>query len=129
MDGIVYDFSALSRKRANNVDLKIAKANQTVSTVLIVPVSAKEAAAFDKAWEEMSADPGMFNILGWNCATHASNAFRRAGILSGGIPGLDTPDNLYKQLCVEKGGKVTSVSGYVGFSSSGARYVLNIEDA
>ncbi|QDF98091.1 hypothetical protein CJ010_16880 [Azoarcus sp. DD4] len=128
MTGVVYDFAGLSRARGNYVDARIARGTGTVSTVLLVQVSAAEAAAFDKAWADMMADPGMFNIVGWNCATHASQAFRKAGILSAGIPGLDTPDNLYKQICIEKAGKVSAAYGYVGFSAFGAGYMMTVED-
>jgi hypothetical protein len=129
MTGVVYDLSALARKRANYVDLSTAKATGTISTVLLVQVSISEGKAFDKAWSDISKDPGSFQILGWNCSTHASQAFKKAGILSGGIPGLDTPNNLYEQLCFEKRGKVSTASGYVGFSSSGAGCVVTIEPA
>jgi hypothetical protein len=127
MAGAVYDFAGFSRKRANYVDISIARGTGTISTVLFVQVSHKEARAFDKAWADMAADPGSFNLLGWNCATHASKAFQRARILSGGIPGLDTPNNLYSQLCFEKAGKVSVASGYVGFSPFGSGYMLEIE--
>lgn len=127
MDGIVYDYSALSRKRANYVNAGVAKGTGTISTILCVQVSSAEALAFDKAWVDMAADPGSFHILGWNCSTHASSAFKSAGILAGGIPGLDTPDNLYRQLCVEKAGKVSVISGYVGFSASGSGYLVTVE--
>jgi len=127
MTGVVYDQAGLARNRANYVDAAVAKATKTVSTVLLVQVSAAEAALFDGAWLDMTKDPGSFQLLGWNCSTHASQAFRKAGILSAGIPGLDTPNNLYKQLCVEKQGKVSVASGYVGFSSFGSGYMLIVE--
>lgn len=127
MSGVVYDASSLARKRAPYVDLGIAKGTNTISTVLLVQVSASEALAFDKAWSGMATDPGSFQILGWNCSTHASQAFKKAGVLSGGIPGLDTPNNIYKQLCFEKKGKVSMASGYVGFSASGSGYIVTIE--
>lgn len=127
MNGIVYDYSTLSRKRAPYVDAGIAKSTGVISTVLFVPVSAAEASAFDKAWTDMASDPGSFHILGWNCSTHACSAFQKAGILAGGIPGLDTPDNLYRQLCFEKAGKLSVISGYVGFSAFGKGYLLTVD--
>ncbi|MBP7790634.1 MAG: hypothetical protein KA024_02290 [Zoogloea sp.] len=127
MTGVVYDYSSLSRIRANYVDAMIARGTRTISTVLFIMTSASEALAFDKAWSDLTKDPGLFNILGWNCATHASSAFRSAGILSGGIPGLDTPNNLYLQLCREKAGKVSIASGYVGFSKYMSGYMLTVD--
>jgi hypothetical protein len=127
LTGVVYDFAALSRKRAPYVDASIAKGSGVVSTVLFIQVSAAEAKAFDKAWADMAADPGSFQILGWNCSSHASQAFQKAGILAGGIPGLDTPNNVYLQLCTEKAGKVSVASGYVGFSAFGSGYMMMID--
>ena len=127
MTGVVYDYSGLSRARAPYVDAAIARGTGTISTVLFIQVSTTEASVFDKAWADMTSDPGSFQILGWNCSTHASSAFRKAGILAGGIPGLDTPDNLYRQLCVEKAGKVSVISGYVGFSAFGSGYMLTVD--
>jgi hypothetical protein len=128
MSGVVWDNVALSRKRANYVDLAVARTNKTISTVLFVRVSIKEAKAFDTAWADMATDPGSFQILGWNCSTHASSAFRKAGILSGGIPGLDTPNNLYLQLCREKKHKATYRTGYVGFSPYNSGWLLTVEE-
>ena len=129
MAGVVYDMEKLRQHRPYYVDLGMARGYGVVSTVLFVQVSAAEAMAFDKAWAEMARDPGSFQIVGWNCSTHASQAFRKAGILSGGIPGLDTPNNLYLQLVRERAGKTTSASGYVGFKASGAGYMLTIDPA
>ncbi len=126
MQGVVYDLQALSRKRAPYVDGKIAQAMGVKSTVLFVPVSAAEALAFDAAWAAIGKAPGSFQILGGNCSTHASQAFRKAGLLSGGIPGLDTPNHLYQQLCFEKAGKVSTISGYVGFTAHGKGYMLSV---
>lgn len=129
MTGVVYDATSLARHRANYVDLGVAQATKTVSAVLLVQVSTAEATAFDQAWADMTASPGSFHLLGWNCSTHASQAFRKSGILSGGIPGLDTPNNLYKQLCFEKRGKVSLICGYVGFSKGGAGWIMMVEPA
>ncbi|MGH9887936.1 MAG: hypothetical protein ACREBE_20555 [bacterium] len=128
MTGVVFDFAEMRRRRANYADLSVARATGTISTALIVTVSASEARAFDQAWADMTASPGSFQILGWNCSTHASQVFVRSGILSSGIPGLDTPNNLYLQLCAEKGSKVSAVSGYIGFSAFGTGYMMTVEE-
>lgn len=127
MAGIVYDLDLLKRNRPFYVDVGMARGYGVISTVLFVQVSPAEATAFDKAWADMASNPGSFQIVGWNCSTHASKAFRQAGILSGGIPGLDTPNNLYRQLSKERAGKVTSVSGYVGFNQTGGRFIMAID--
>jgi len=127
MAGVVYDFDKLRQNRPFYVELAQAKGYNLVSTVLFVQVTASEAKAFDDAWAGLTKSPGSFQLLGWNCSTHASQAFRASGILSGGIPGLDTPDNLYKQLCKERAGKVVSVSGYVGFARSGSGFMMTVD--
>jgi hypothetical protein len=66
-------------------------------------------------------------LLGGNCSSHASDAFINAGILGAGIPALDTPDNLYRQICREKKGKCSVLSGYVGFSALGPGYVMLVD--
>lgn len=127
MAGAVYDIDKLRQNRPYYVDLGMARGYGVISTVLFVQCSATEAKAFDKAWADMTQSPGSFQILGWNCSTHASQAFRTSGILSGGIPGLDTPNNLYKQLCAVRAGKVSSASGYIGFSATGTGFMMTID--
>jgi hypothetical protein len=55
-------------------------------------------------------------LLGNNCSTHASDAFIAAGITNKGIPGLDTPNNLFKQLVAIRK-KAKSYSGHIGFKA------------
>jgi len=114
MKGVVYTHQEFERKRPFYVNLKLAQSARVVSTVLIVEVSATEAKAFDKAWEELKKKPVAFHILGGNCSTRASSTFIAAGILKNGIPGIDTPDSLYSQLMKKR--KCTSISGLIGFS-------------
>lgn len=85
--------------------------------MLLIQVDQKSADAFKAAWDRMRKSPGKFNIVGGNCATHASAAFIDAGVLSKTIPWLDTPDNLYGQLVdTLPAARLTSYSGYVGFT-------------
>jgi hypothetical protein len=117
MDGIVYDYPLFQRYRPQYVDQAMAISRRVVSTVLIIEVDKATADKFDDAWSKMKSSPGGFDILGNNCATHASKAFIAAGVLDSTIPWMDTPDNLYDQL-VDKvpAGKRTSYTGYVGFT-------------
>jgi len=119
MNGTVYDMDELRIHRRYYVDMTDALAYGVVSTVLVVPVSKKQAAEFDKYWSNLDKSPGSFNLLGGNCSTHASDGFITAGILTDGIPGLDTPDNLYEQLVKTFGSKATSHTGYIGFTKIG----------
>jgi len=116
LSGVMADYSWFLSHRPHYVTLAIAKKYGVVSTVLTVEVSAVEAGAFAGYWSALALSPGTFHILGNNCSTHASDAFVTAGILPGGIPGLDTPNNLYNQLVAAKGGTAKSFSGFVGFT-------------
>lgn len=123
MKGIVYDYPAFQRKRPFYVDLKQAQTARVISTVLLVDVTTAEARAFDKQWHDLAKKPGDFHILGGNCSTRASSTFVGSGILKDGIPGLDTPDNLYAQLAKKRTCK--SITGFLGFvPASGGGYEM-----
>jgi len=125
--GEVYDLGTFTRKRPYYVDASIARAYQLISTALVVRVTSAQASSFDDDWDQLTKDPGTFRLLGKNCSTRASGAFRHAGILQSGIPGLDTPDNLYRQLVAQRGDLCSSYSGYVGFTSAGGASFMHIE--
>jgi hypothetical protein len=115
MKGMVADYSVYQRIRPAYVDLLLAKQAGVISTVLVVKVSEKEAHLFAEYWHKLGKHPDYFSLLGNNCSTHASEAFIHAGVVSRGIPGLDTPNNLYKQLHHLKGRHMRSYSGFLGF--------------
>lgn len=115
MKGAVYDYFGMARNRSKYMAVQIAQKEGVPSTVLLVPATPKQAAAFDGYWRGLELAPGRFSLLGRNCSSRASAAFVAAGMLPGGIPGLDTPDNLYDQLARTYGTRATSLSGYVGF--------------
>jgi hypothetical protein len=98
MNGVVYDYALFQRHRPQYVDLNMAVSRRVVSTVLMIEVDRTTANKFDEAWWRMRTNPGSFDIVGNNCATHASAAFIYAGLVTSGIPWMDTPDNLYGQL-------------------------------
>ncbi|ARU55601.1 hypothetical protein OLMES_1526 [Oleiphilus messinensis] len=62
-----------------------------VSTLILITVTPTQSSLFDQAWKNLKLSPGSFNLLGGNCSIHTSIAFVEANIVSGGIPGLDTP--------------------------------------
>lgn len=126
--GAVYDMNAFNIHRPYYVDASVARAYKALSTVLTVTVSSGEAKKFDEYWASLAKDPGTFSLLGRNCSTRASGAFAHSGILSGGIPGLDTPDNLYQQLVAERADRCASYSGYVGFQMAGNGMSVIVED-
>jgi len=83
---------------------------------------------FSKYWQNLKLKPGATNILGGNCSTHAAEAFKSASIISSGIPGLDTPDNVYKQIKSLYLKKVHIYSGNVGANPlPGKSYELVVE--
>lgn len=125
MAGVVYDYRSMLVHRPYYVDAALAARYGVHSTILLVRVSGTEAALFDAAWARMLASPGGFSIVGNNCSTHAASAFKAAGIVSGGIPGLDTPDHLYDQLYALP--RATPVySGFIGFTPAGAGFTVSV---
>ena len=83
---------------------------------------------FTEYWNKLKLNPGGFFLIGANCSTNASAAFVYAKLLPNGIPGLDTPDKLYRQLTAELPGRTKSYSGYLGFTpKTGGGYSVLIE--
>lgn len=127
MRGTVYDMEKLSQNRPYYIDGALAKGSGVISGVLAIQVGEVAAKAFDAAWDEVSKNPPSFWLAGANCSTRAAGVFKTAGILVGGIPGLDTPNNLFKQLATVHAGKCWSYFGYVGFQKSNSGYRVTIE--
>lgn len=128
VDGKVYGLEEFRKNRPFYIDWKKAKAYNVVSTALVVTVSSNEAQKFDAYWDQLTKDPGTFRLIGKNCSTRASGAFRHAGILAGGIPGMDTPNNLYKQIKAEVPHRCHSYSGYIGVELVGNHLCMRVEE-
>jgi len=126
--GEVYDMDGFKKNRPYYVDAALARGYGVVSTALVVSVSSSQAERFDDYWSRLTDDPGTFRLLGKNCSTRASGAFRHAGILAAGIPGLDTPNNLYKQIVTQRQDICNSYSGYIGFTTIGSNMAMVVED-
>jgi hypothetical protein len=128
MKGNVAYHADMKRIRPMYIDSDLAKKYKVKSTVLLLQVSPTQAKLFSKYWAQLKLNPGAFNLLGGNCSTHASEAFMAAHIVSSGIPGLDTPNNLYKQLKEKYPAKSRIFSGYIGAKHiSGEKYDLVVE--
>lgn len=125
--GEVYDLNGFNQHRPYYVDAAIARTYGVVSTALVVRVTDPQASSFDDYWNQLAKDPGTFRLLGKNCSTRASGAFRHAGILASEIPGLDTPNNLYRQLVKQRKDLCESYTGYIGFTSAGNARFMHIE--
>jgi hypothetical protein len=91
-----------------------------ISAVLLVPATLNEQMKFKSFWTNKNLHPGKFHLLGKNCSTTSSLAFEHAGILTTGIPGLDTPDNLFRHLARIR--PSTAHYGYLGFEAVGSGY-------
>ena len=125
MDGAVYDYSAMAAERPAYIDIEKAVAARVISTLCLIQVDDLTARKFDEYWQFKKAEvrvenPG-FSILGENCSTTAARAFRYAGVIDEGIPGLDTPQNLFSQLRFKLGSNFQCVSGYVGFKKENGK--------
>ncbi len=128
MKGTVAHYQELQKIRPMYLDINLAKKYKVKSTVLLLEVTKSQAELFVQYWKNLKLNPGAFNILGGNCSTHASEAFVSAKVSTSGIPGLDTPDNLYSQLKSKHTGRVRVYSGHVGAKYLGKnKYDLVIE--
>lgn len=92
----------------------------TYCTLKICPDAAKK---FREAWENLKKNTPSFQIMGGNCSARAGSCFEKAGILGGGISGLDTPNHLFEALRNTYGGKLKCVAGYFGYDASGKPYI------
>lgn len=82
--GEVYDMEGFKKHRPYSVDARLARGYGVVSTALVVRVSSAQADRFDDYWDRLTDDPGTFRLLGKNCSTRASGAFRLCGHPCGG---------------------------------------------
>lgn len=128
MIGMVAYHDDLKRIRPMYVDVRLAQKYKVKSTVLLLETTKSQGALFVQYWKNLHLNPGRFNIVGRNCSTHASNAFVAAKIVTSGIPGLDTPNGLYKQLKAKYSGRMRVYSGYIGANHNGGdKYALVVE--
>jgi hypothetical protein len=127
MDGVVYNYDVFKQKRPYYIDSEYAKRVNVISTICVIRVSDDVAVRFDQYWKNPKVrGKDSFSMLGNNCATHAAEAFRHAGVMKGGIPGLDTPDHLYHELKLRLGGNFKCTSGYIGFTPKGNQMKIDI---
>lgn len=128
MKGMVAYYEDLRKIRPMYLDPNLAKKYEIRSTVILLEVTKSQADLFIQYWKNLKLNPGIFNILGGNCSTHASEAFVAAKIVASGIPGLDTPDNLFYQLKSRHSGKRHIYHGYIGaLYLKGNNYDLVVE--
>ena len=129
LDGAVYDFQEMLQKRPYYVNDQQAQTYKVISAVMRIPVSAAAAKIFDSYWTNLDKNPDTFYILGGNCSTRASGAFMAANLLAGGIPGLDTPSNLWDQLLRVFGKQADCCYGRVSFQPNAGGQSYNVKVA
>jgi hypothetical protein len=124
MTGVVADKSWFDANRPyyNNADL--AKQNGVVSTYCTLKVCPDAAKKFGDAWKNLGSSPPNFSIMGGNCSTRAGGCFQAAGVLNGGISGLDTPNHLFEDLKAKYGTSLKCQTGFFGYNSAGNPYVI-----
>ena len=127
MRGFVADYQKMKQVRPFYVDLALAKRYSVISTALIIDVGYSKATLFDRYWNNLKRNPGSFYLVGKNCSSTSSQAFVAASILNRGIPGLDTPNNLYRQLRTHLQSNSVSYSGYLGFVQNDGTGNFDIE--
>lgn len=125
--GEVYDFKEFKEKRPFYVEKEMAAKFGTISAVMRLPVSTQEAKLFDAYWHGLDEKPRNFYLAGGNCSTRAAQAFRTAGLTKRGIPGIDTPNNLWNQLVASQGAKVETYFGIVSFQAHGKGFRVIVQ--
>lgn len=126
LEGFVADYEMFRREMPHYVVLEVARAKQVWSTVLMIPAQPKQAAMFSHYWRRLTNKRVPFHLLGANCSSYASKAFRAAGLLTSSVPGLTTPDRLYDQLSESYAGRCRSLSGYLAVQRSADGFKASI---
>ncbi len=127
LSGVVYRYEKLYAERRAYVDFEVAKSQEMCSGILLISATSSQIKKFTEYWEKLERSPGQFDILGDNCSSHASAGFVYCGLLKNGIPGLDTPDNLFRQLQPRTSSQ--AFFGYVGFKRIGSTFEISFEPA
>ena len=122
LQGFVAHHEDFTQFRRQYVDLQSARSANAVSTLLFVDVTPAQARRFDDFWSSLTKNPGSFHFLGSNCSNYATKAFRAAGVLTRNVPGLTTPDNLYRLLQHECPEKCRAAWGFIGFRRFGSTF-------
>jgi hypothetical protein len=120
LPGRAPDFDWFLQNRPQYVDLEYAKLADARSSLILVKVTRAQAAVLDRYWRDLQRDPGTFHFLGRNCSTAAAAGFEQADVAKE-ISGLDTPDNLFRQLQAQYP-DAYMISGYFGYTRAGRRY-------
>lgn len=132
VEGKIARYDWLWKERRHYVDIEEAK--KYVRNGKHVPavtdwyrfnVTPQQAEALRRAWEKVEARSPTFRLFGRNCATFAGECLMEAGILrpgrfQRGVPGIDRPENLLRQLQKQYGTEnITVVRGYFGYDKEG----------
>jgi hypothetical protein len=73
-------------------------AGGVLSTICEIKVCPEDVAKMNDEIKKLKAKPPTFNILGGNCSTRGCGILGAGGVMPGGIPGLDNPQNLLDEL-------------------------------
>lgn len=121
-DGAVRRNDWMVGDQAHNADIEAAR-NFHFEGVLMpfvtlwvrIPVTPRQADALAEAWVEMEKDPPFFRLLNRNCATRAAQALVQAGIIPRGIPSIETPGNLMREMKRIYGDDLRFEEGFFGY--------------
>lgn len=125
-DGEVKDYALTAASRPQYVSIKDARAKRCPSVALSIPVTRKQADTVTAEWARYRTSAMTYRAAGGNCATYIAEAWETAGIIKGGIPGLDTPDNLF-EFVDGLFPKADFAMGYFGFRPLGPLFVVEYE--
>ncbi|WP_421990728.1 hypothetical protein [Roseococcus sp.] len=114
-EGVVMDYPLLSARRPEYVDMKSARAKPCRSVLAVFDVSPAAARSLWSFWGYLRSRAPVYRAAGSNCASYIAEALDEAGILKGGVDGIDTPDHLLDTVLRSKL-KVFLLEGFVSFT-------------
>ena len=80
-------------------------------------------------WGYLRSRAPTYRAIGANCATYVAEGLEEAGLLGGGIDGIDTPDALLEHLLRRKA-QTTIFEGFFGFrpAAKAGEFTVTRED-
>jgi hypothetical protein len=112
--GVVYDYPLLSAKRPAYVDKPSAKADPCRSVLVLLDVGTRTGEKLWSFWGYLRSSAPTYRAIGCNCATYVAEGLEYAGLMSGGIEGIDTPDGLMGHFLRGKQ-RIFIYEGFFGF--------------
>ncbi len=129
--GVVRELPRLKEIRRHYIDADYAqkvtykgRENLHMVTVWVkLKVTPEQAQRLTECWEELKENTPPFRLWGNNCASRAAECFVKAGILPWGLPGVDRPASVLKEV-MRHYPDTTTEEGYFGFDINNKAFMI-----